>query len=536
MKLVVLFSLLFPYLLFAQQPEEFVVEIEPLTINNAPGVHSYGAGITSDGKWVIVGGRIDGLHRRQPFAAFLEQDNNKSVFVIDPVAEQVWSASLDVLPASIFEQLQSTNQQSHQRENTLYVTGGYGFSTTTGGHITYPNLTAIALDELADAVINGTSIVPFFRQITDTNLKVTGGQLGYKDSTFYLVGGHLFDGAYNPMGPTHGPGFTQVYTEEIRTFKIEDDGTNLAITDYQATNDPQNLHRRDYNMVPQIYPNGEVGYTVFSGVFDVNDLPFLNPVDITGPADYTPSTTFNQYLSHYHSATLPIYDTAANVMHTLFFGGMSQFTLDNTGTLVEDTDVPFVKTISRITRDANGIMQEVDLGYIEMPSLVGSGAEFIPTHQYYYGNEILDLNAVPNTRTLVGYIYGGIESSGENIFFINDGTQSSASNTIFKVFINKSTAGIEEEIPLQSSNILNLNVSPNPVSNALTAQFFGANMEDMHIRIYNQKGQLVLEETHAVTSIGKQSFKLNTSALKKGNYILKVDNGVVSDQKNFVKL
>ena len=536
MKITLFISLFFTHALFAQQPEEFVIEIEPLNIAAVPGIHSYAAGVTSDEKWVVLGGRIDGLHRRQPWAAFQEQDNNKTVFVIDPVAEQVWSANLDVLPTSIFEQLQSTNQQSHQRENTLYVTGGYGFSSTTGDHITYPNLTAIALDDLADAVINGTSIVPFFRQITDANLKVTGGQLGYKDSTFYLVGGHLFDGAYNPMGPTHGPGFTQVYTEEIRTFKIEDDGTNLAITDYQATNDPQNLHRRDYNMVAQIYPNGEMGYTVFSGVFDVNDLPFLNPVDITGPATYTPHATFNQYLSHYHSASLPIYDTAANVMHTLFFGGMSQFTLDNAGNLVEDTDVPFVKTISRITRDAAGAMQEVDLGYIEMPSLVGSGAEFIPIHQYYYENEILDLNAIPNTKTLVGYIFGGIESSGENIFFTNDGTQSSASNTIFKVFINKSTAGIEEEIPLQSSNILNLNVSPNPVGKALTAEFFGANMEDMYIRIYNQKGQLVLEETYAVTSIGTQSFKLNVSSLKKGNYIIKLDNGIVSDQQNFVKL
>ena len=58
------------------------------------------------------------------------------------------------------------------------------------------------------------------------------------------------------------------YTNEIRTFKINDNGTDLIIYDYTATNDPDNLHRRDYNMSPQIFPNGELGFTAFSGVFD----------------------------------------------------------------------------------------------------------------------------------------------------------------------------------------------------------------------------------------------------------------------------
>ena len=90
--------------------EQFTVQIEPLTITNAPNVHSFSWGKTSDGKWVITGGRIDGLHQRQPFASFLENDNNKSVYIIDPNTNQTWSTSLSVLSASIFEQLQSTNQ------------------------------------------------------------------------------------------------------------------------------------------------------------------------------------------------------------------------------------------------------------------------------------------------------------------------------------------------------------------------------------------------------------------------------------------
>jgi hypothetical protein len=118
----ILFAFLFSITLgFSQQltPEAFAVELEPLVIPNTPGIHSYSWAINSDGKWLVLGGRIDGLHQRQPFAAFLEADNNKYAFVIDPVTEQSWSADLSVLPAALFEQLQSTNQEFYQRDSIL---------------------------------------------------------------------------------------------------------------------------------------------------------------------------------------------------------------------------------------------------------------------------------------------------------------------------------------------------------------------------------------------------------------------------------
>lgn len=535
MKLILSFIALISTFAYAQTPEEFILEIEPLTITNAPGIHSFSWGLTSDHKWVVIGGRIDGLHQRQPFASFLDVDNNTTAFVIDPTTEQVWSADLSGLPASIFEQMKSTNQNFVQRDNTLYIVGGYGYSATAADHITYPNLTAVALDDLADAVINGTSINAFFRQITDANMKITGGQLEILDDTFFLVGGQLFDGRYNPMGPTNGPGFVQVYSNDIRTFNLTDDGTNLTITNYQAVHDETNLHRRDYNMAPQIFPNGELGFTAFSGVFDLNDMPYLNSVDITSPSTYTPNNSFNQYLSQYHSAKLPIYDTAAHVMHNIFFGGLSQFTLDNGGNLVEDINVPFVKTISRVTREANGNMLEFDLDYIEMPTLLGAGAEFIPIEELYYENDVLNLNDVPNAKTLVGYIFGGIESSAANIFNVNDGTQSFASNVIFKVYINKSSVGIYEEKSLHAGNVLNLEVYPNPIKRTINMTFFGAANEDLAIHIYDNNGRMVMEESYFVESIGQQEMKLNVSRLQDGMYTVQISNGVLTDQKKFIK-
>lgn len=441
MKLKVILTLLISFTLASctsLAQEQFTIQIEPFSINDAPGIQSYSLGKTSDGKWLIVGGRIDGLHKFRPFEAFLKKENNTSAFVIDPIENKTWVSDLSVLPASIFEQLQSTNQEFQQRGNTLYVVGGYGYSDTKRDHITYPNLTAIDVDGLSKAIIEKSDISSFFRQITNSKLAVTGGQLGLLYDTFYLCGGQYFEGRYNPMGPNHGPGFTQEYTNEIRKFKIKDDGVNLSISNYIAEKDPQNLHRRDYNMVPQIFPDLTKGFTMFSGVFQYDaNIPWLNSVDINEDG-FKVNNGFNQYLSQYHSAKVPIYNAQTSEMMTVFFGGLSQYQFDEGGELVKDDEVPFVKTISMVVRNKDGSMVEKDLG-IKMLAFLGSGAEFIPlsNEAIYLENEIVNLNGLKQGKTLIGYIYGGIESSEENIFFRNNGTQSTASNQVFKVYLTK---------------------------------------------------------------------------------------------------
>mgnify|MGYP003665189786 FL=1 len=518
---------------FAQ--DQFTIQIEPISIENAPSVHSFSWGKTSDNKWVIIGGRIDGLHQRQPNSSFLENDNNKNVFVVDPVANQTWSASLSVLQASVFEQLQATNQEFYQKENTLYIIGGYGYSATQNDHVTYDKLTAINVDELATAVINETSIIPYFRQISNSNLAVTGAQLGLLHDVFYLCGGQYFKGRYNPIGPNNGTGFVQNYTDEIRTFQINDDGTNLSIINYSAQNDSDNLHRRDYNMAPQIFPDGSEGFTMFSGVFQhTANLPWLNTLDVSA-AGYTVNNTFNQYLSQYHSAKIPIYDTANNTMHTLFFGGLSQYKLDANKNLVKDDNVPFVKTISKVSRFADGSMLESSLE-IEMPTLLGSGAEFIPLHENtnYLTDEIVAINNLPIGKTFVGYIFGGIESTQENIFFINNGSQSSASNLAFKVFINKTTLNVDE-IKLTASNIYNLNIYPNPSKGVFSIELFIPNTEKSVLEVYDLLGAKVTS-IPIENKIGLKTISLDLAKMASAEYILVFKNGNNRLEKKIIKL
>jgi len=302
------------------------------------------------------------------------------------------------------------------------------------------------------------SIDAHFSQISDPIFEVTGGYLDYSDGQFYLAGGQSFMGRYNPMGPNHGPGFTQQYTDEIRRFEIEENGGNYTLKNIKRFTSTQVLHRRDYNMAPQRFPDGEIGFTMFSGVFQIQaDLPWLDVVDLRSDSFYL-RTGFEQKLNQYHSAHLVLFDTIKNANYTLFFGGMAQFYYDGSN-LVEDTDVPFVKTISQVTRNANNELSELAYS-LEMPSLLGAGAEFIAVHNANFYNEydMLDVQKLPNSSTLVGYMIGGIESSAPNVFFNNAANTSWASTKLFEVYIDKGTTGITHE----KTELNELKVYPNP--------------------------------------------------------------------------
>lgn len=408
----------------------FKLALEPLTINELDGRQAFAFG-KHDGKWLIIGGRSDGLHRRQPWATFDEEGQSKLLTVVDPVAKKTWSASMENLPAALREQLCSTNMESFQEGETLYLVGGYGYSKLAGDHVTYPNLTAIDVPKAIAAIVNGTSIDACFRQIVDEQFAVTGGYLNKVYNTFYLTGGQRFEGRYNPMGHAS---YVQTYSNSIRKFRITDDGRNIAITHLATITDTTNLHRRDFNVVPQMMPDGQEGLTAFSGVFQPQaDLPYLNCVNIDS-SGYTVNNEFKQYYNQYHCAHVPMFSSKTKEMHTIFFGGISQF-YDSAGVLMQHDDVPFVRTIARVTRDQAGKMTEYKLEE-EMPGLLGASSEFIPAdHLPEYPNGVLKSDELKGDSTLIGYIYGGINSTKPNIFWSNNGHQSSASSAIYKVFL-----------------------------------------------------------------------------------------------------
>ena len=64
------------------QTQPFDIIITPKTIPNLGGLQSFAFG-QYNGEWLLVGGRLDGLHKRQPFASFDVAGNNNQLIVGD---------------------------------------------------------------------------------------------------------------------------------------------------------------------------------------------------------------------------------------------------------------------------------------------------------------------------------------------------------------------------------------------------------------------------------------------------------------------
>ncbi|MFK7949287.1 MAG: T9SS type A sorting domain-containing protein [Saprospiraceae bacterium] len=514
-RLLLLITFLFSTIL-VQSQATFNIHLESFNINGFTGIQSFAFG-QHNSKILLIGGRKDGLHRRQPWASFDAAGNNTDILVIDPETEQIWAASVNTLSTSLKEQLQSTNMQFYQDGNTLYIIGGYGFSTSNNDHITHPQLTAIQLDACIDAIINGTSIASHFRQFTNDYFAVTGGQIGKLDDTYYLAGGQKFTGRYNPM---NGPSFVQEYTNSIKRFKIIDDGTNLNYQPLASWTDAMNLHRRDYNMLPQIFPNGSYGFTMFSGVFQhAVDLPFLNSVDFDSTG-YQVNNSFSQFLNHYHSAKIAVYDSTNKAMHNVFFGGIARYFLDDNGNLVQDDDVPFVKTIGRVSRFVDSTMTETQIG--SMPDLLGAGAEFIlaeNTPQFDY--DIVDLQQLTSDTVLIGYILGGIKSSQPNIFFTNTGNESEAYSTLYKVYLIPS--GITNTKVVQQKEYLsNWSVFPNPAVDYFKFKLDLKESAIVDAYLSDVSGEIILETGLDRLSAGSHEFTIELEAPESGIYFMSI--------------
>ena len=165
------------------QVSPFKVLLEPISITDLGGLQAYAFG-THNGKWLIFGGRLDGLHRRQPFASFDVAGNNNQLIVVDPISLQKWSAPLTSLSVDLQEQLSSTNMQFHQSGKYLFTIGGYGYNNATAARKTFDKLTVIDVPAVINAIIAGTAFTSYFRQISDAKFAVTGGHLKKINNNF----------------------------------------------------------------------------------------------------------------------------------------------------------------------------------------------------------------------------------------------------------------------------------------------------------------------------------------------------------------
>ena len=211
-------------------------------------------------------------------------------------------------------------------------------------------------------------------------------------------------------------------------------------------------------------------------------------------------------------------------MHTIFFGGMSLYTLDTiTQTLIQDTLVPFVTTVSKISRDGTGGLSEFKLP-VNMPAFIGSNAVFIlDPLMPLKNNRIVNLNQLSGV-TRIGYIVGGIQSDYPNVGQLDPVGMSRPNAQVIEVFIDKTVSSTHE---LQIKNAVNnLSVYPNPLKDVLNVDFtvpYGT--ETCAVQLFNVEGRLLRTLLQEKKLSGDQHFQFQLGSIKPGTYLCRVRVG-----------
>ena len=421
-----------------------------------PTLQSFTSG-QSHGLWVLIGGRTNGMHgfTSDPLQNFPPSRQNMSIWVIDPVTGRRWSRSLDdsSLTPDQVDGLSTFAAESLQVGDTLYVVGGYGFSRSLNDFKTYSTMTAFDLRNTIkwvrhEALPPGKEdLAGLIRQTEDSVLTITGGQMMMLGNRALLAFGQLFNGGYG------GSNVTQIYSGQVRSFQIEDDGTTLAIANIRqrpATPNLDDYRRRDYNLVPILDIVGDQQVpkaTALAGVFTVSDGMFTVPVEINrggrpSMADPTLPATFKQAMSGYNCAFLPIFNSATGESHNVLFGGISfVFYRPANGRFISDPQFPFINDVTTIVRNADSSYSQVLIG--EFPKvrtvdkkLLHFGAEaavFLDPSTPVTRNGMIDLAALKAAHgteaVRVGWLFGGIAADAPN------NGNSVASNLVFEIFV-----------------------------------------------------------------------------------------------------
>jgi hypothetical protein len=283
---------------------------------------------------------------------------------------------------------------------------------------------------------------------------------------FYLVMGHVFMGSYTAFegqGEKNRGEVSQAYLNEIRELKVDCGPNNgLTVQLVKAYKDDQEFHRRDLNAVVFMSPKG-FGIAAYGGVFTPDtQLGYSKPIYLMPGSTPQIDSSFEQRMNAYVCPRLLMYDKTTQTMHTTLFGGISRYSWDIAkhsfvaNPMVGDKTAAAyldgmqwsdqVSTISRTMEPGKEQTREI-VQASSLPAFLGADGIFIPLSDIpraQSGTQILDLASLPQGRTLVGYIYGGIHAFpyqfpyNKGAASYNSGaTPSKPSEMILKVYVQR---------------------------------------------------------------------------------------------------
>ncbi len=495
----------------------YTVQLVEYVNEKLPDLHSYTHATYKD-KIVMIGGRTNGLHGGT--YQFNRANSNKTIYVIDtknwaePTAWNVFSmpAGKVMLPGINTAQLIANNAEFFTDDSVLYIVGGLlGANVPTKlkvlnnpqsgvvfdltaksddgkaptGPITLPYITAVDLPALINMVIDNKASMPAnsIRQVMDSSLAVTGGELSVIDKTVHLVFGWDFS--------TPAVGTGDLYTHQIRTFTYKDDGTTLTISPVSVcktcwdgesdTSNTGNFRRRDGSLSAMIDPaDGSLGLLYYSGVFKNGNTNFDSPVWIG--KDAAAEQPFVMRSNVYTCQVVPVYSKLNKASYATLLGGMKNaeynggplqvpvaLTATNAPIIATDSKnpfdhIPFSNQFSTVMVDekhnysqyllADSFPNTTTAFILPASAKDSVGAVTLPAGSVAYnGSEseliwTLNSNIMPNgvvdydafikanpKGASVGYLHGGILSALTNVFGAKAAHFSVASNRIFAVKI-----------------------------------------------------------------------------------------------------
>lgn len=406
-----------------------------------------------DGKIVFIAGKTTGLHGiHDGDDTFPALEFNRIVYVIDMDKGTIKYRSLADPSANLSnEQIQTlspTVAGFFQTDDTLFIYGGYGTKGTIIQYETKKTITSIRLSKLIEWVEGDFSdLSTSFKNLTDPFIQITGAEtiVSTKHRPIQISLGQNFEGRYTTL--VEGK-----YTEQIRNFYITNSkGKNILLKE-TPENKQSAYRRRDLNTIPIISKKDNrlsMEGIALSGIFTTSGGAWTVPIFINEDGssfmpDPNDPSTFKQGMNVYTCANFGMYSKEREEMFILLFGGIS-FLYYEEGEWKQDFLLPFDGRVSTITIDKNKKMDQylmngqfpnITYPNLTTPSFFGCNAAFIPVEKNLFPNNILSFDTLKQgEKTLIGYIFGGIQSSARNTGGAPGTTQ--ASPYIFNVFVTK---------------------------------------------------------------------------------------------------
>ncbi len=486
--------------------------IDTFKISNWPAIHSFSFA-QYDHYILLIGGRKDGLHPRE--SGFEYNQSNQMIYLWNTKDHSIISYRPDSLDPFIHDFLSASNTNFTQDDQFLYITGGYGQSRD-GVYKTFPVFLRVDLKKCVEGILTNQTIFSSMKYIRSDYFAVAGAQMRIMDSLFYLVGGQLFSAKYDHNNHS----LNQKYTDAVRIFKITDEGDSLKVNSISEIINDFNFHRRDYNLNPTISENGEVKLMVYSGVFQYNiNRPFLN-ISIIHDQTFDEVFDFEHKFASYNCARFACYDHLTNEFHQLFFGGMAEYYRDSVNNIAQDPYVPFVKSISSISRKSDGSLVE-HLYENELPGFFGTNSEFLinPNLNIIY-QDIVDFSSFNKDTTYLGIVYGGIYNPSKmKNPWQNDSAHLTMSNPyLLKIYFIKDQI-MSDKNKQASPDKSAITLIPNPAKHEVRIELpKDLLIKTLKVRVQDTGGHII--KTVIFGALPENKLVLNTSDLIPQNYNL----------------